>query len=261
MTFITKIQKGIKDPKRGIKVINNRLFGLVGHNNFTPFIILTRSRTGSNMLVSFFNSHPNVFCEAEIFGDISKHNYQEILRRTFRKQPHYCKAKGFKIFYYHPRDKSQSDVWKELVAMEKLHVIHLKRRNILKTLISRRIAGLTDTWKTQSKKVVNKSMKQNLDLNLTTEDLKEGFEKTQQWEREGGELFKDPPLISIDYEDLVANPEATFRQVTDFLGLVPMKPKTALKKQTTRSMRDSLPNYDSLKADFADSPWASYFED
>ena len=39
-----------------------------GHEDYVPFIVLTRSRTGSNLLVSFLNGHPDIFCEGEIFA-------------------------------------------------------------------------------------------------------------------------------------------------------------------------------------------------
>ncbi|MGB9498505.1 MAG: hypothetical protein ACKVE4_01885 [Dissulfuribacterales bacterium] len=32
-----------------------------GHTNFRRFIVLSRSRTGSNLLISFLNSHPKYY--------------------------------------------------------------------------------------------------------------------------------------------------------------------------------------------------------
>ncbi len=72
------------------------------HSDFQRFIVLSRSRTGSNMLLSFLNSHPNIHAEGEVFNRLNGQNYQEILSRVFADQPPRILAKGFKIFYYHP---------------------------------------------------------------------------------------------------------------------------------------------------------------
>ena len=67
-----------------------------------PFFVLTRSRTGSNMLISFLNSHPNIKAHYEIFRTLEGKNYNDIFNETFSKYDEGTKAIGFKIFYYHP---------------------------------------------------------------------------------------------------------------------------------------------------------------
>src|SRR3546814_12666586 len=51
---------GAHAPVRALRSLGFRLRSAVGHTGFTKFIVLSRSRTGSNMLVSLLDSHPRV---------------------------------------------------------------------------------------------------------------------------------------------------------------------------------------------------------
>src|SRR5690606_26460474 len=114
------------------------------------FIVLSRSRTGSNLLISFLNSHPNIRARGEMFARLNGKNCKDVLARGFARQPFYVKATGFKIFYYHPMDDDSGHVWDVLAELDDLRIIHLKRRNILRTLISRKIADTQGVWKASS---------------------------------------------------------------------------------------------------------------
>src|SRR3546814_21202572 len=57
---------GAHAPVRALRSLGFRLRTAVGHTGFTKFIVLSRSRTGSNMLVSLLDSPPRVVAEGEI---------------------------------------------------------------------------------------------------------------------------------------------------------------------------------------------------
>jgi len=155
------------------------------------------------MLISFLNSHPNVHAKGEIFNRLNGWNYKEIFAKVYAHQPLHIKAKGFKIFYLHPLDDKSGDVWDNLISMDNLWVIHLKRRNILRTLISRKIAGLQDVWSASSDKSNNNG--RNKAVVFTAEELNKGFKQTKEWENSGERKFRTHPLISVYYEDLGNN--------------------------------------------------------
>jgi LPS sulfotransferase NodH len=138
MQIITKTNRKLKSKFQSI----------LKHKGFKEFIVLSRSRTGSNMLISFLNSHPHIQAEGEIFAKLGSKDPNDILSEVFAKQPLYVKARGFKIFYYHPLDEKDksNELWNALINMNNLQVIHLKRRNLLRTLVSRKIAILQDVW-------------------------------------------------------------------------------------------------------------------
>lgn len=222
--------------------------------------MLSRSRTGSNLLISLLNSHPHIKAEGEIFSKLNGKNYKEVLAKAFSKQPYFVKAKGFKIFYYHPQDDCSCGIWDELQSMKDLYVIHLKRRNILRTLISRKIAGIQDVWVVRSDRR-SSSRKEQTCISFTVDELNEGFRQTREWEDAGHNKFRNHPLLSINYEDLINDRSTIFRELTEFLDVQDTQPKTNLKKQNHRSMKETITNYNQLKLAFVETEWASFFEE
>lgn len=258
MSLIEHFHKGLNNPKKALEEVNYQLLSLVGSYQYRRFIVLTRSRTGSNMLISLINSHPQLRADREIFSKLNGKDYKSVLASAYSKQPHFIKAKGFKIFYCHPQDNSECGIWDDLRAMDDLYVIHLKRQNILRTLLSRKIAGINDVWATES---AQPSAKEAISVSFTVQELIDGFTQTRAWEAEGEMNFRNHRVLSITYEDLINNRSNTFHEVTDFLGAEFIQPKTGLKKQNVGTLRESIENYDELKCTFASTEWANFFED
>ncbi|WP_444897735.1 Stf0 family sulfotransferase [Microbulbifer sp. EKSA008] len=232
----------------------------IGSSRYRRFIVLTRSRTGSNLLISLLNSHPQIEADGEIFSKLNGKNYKTVLSKAFPKQPLNIKAKGFKIFYYHPQDDHSCGIWEKLKSMNDLHVIHLKRENILRTLISRKVAGVQDVWAIKSDQASSTPSKE-VSVSFTEDELRAEFKRTRDWEENGENNFKNHPLLSITYEELVNNRSGTFRKITEFLDVQHIEPKTRLKKQNTKTLRESIKNYDELKSEFSKTEWAPFFED
>lgn len=260
MAIFKTLRKAIANPRKAISVSQYRLLSVVGTNNYRRFIVLSRSRTGSNLLISLLNSHPHINVEGEIFGKLNGKSYQDILAKTFSRQPFYIKAKGFKIFYYHPEDDLSCGIWENLQHMDDLLVVHLKRRNILQTLVSRKIAGIQGVWARTSDEP-RSAYKTEPTIDFSVDELQEAFEQTQRWMDDGDHSFRNHDIMSIYYEDLVNNRSATFREVTDFLGVEYIQPKTPFKKQNRRNFREVISNYDELKSAFSETDWAPLFED
>ena len=122
------------------------LYLLPGHEEYARFVIIARSRTGSNMLVSYLSSHPNTNVSGEVFARIRGKSEASTWRNIFCRHRPDIAAVGFKIFYYHPLDSSSRLVWKWIEGDTRMRVIHLTRNNILRTLLSRKISELTDIW-------------------------------------------------------------------------------------------------------------------
>jgi len=142
--------------------------------------------------------------------------------------------------------------------MPDLHVIHLKRRNILKTLVSRKIAVAQRVWQRVS---VRSRPEKSPAVRINSAELQRGFLQTREWEVNAERMFAGHRLLNLYYEDLAADPQGEFRRVTDFLGLAYRPPRSRLKKQNPSSIRELLANYDELKTVFSGSDWASFFEE
>ena len=257
--MLSLFMKAVKQPRRAVDELIYRTQSAFGHRGYRRFIILTRSRTGSNLLVTFLNSHPSVRTEGEVFNRLEGRDYSDILARVFDKEPAHIQLKGFKIFYYHPLDAAGSGLWSDLASLKDLMVIHLRRRNILRTLVSRKIAGQQDVWVLKSNETDKASGRKS--VTFTREELAAGFRETRDWEDSAESRFPDQKFLSVDYEGLVKEPESEFERITGFLGLPLFPPKTFLRRQNPESLKDLIENYDELKADFSETEWSVFFED
>jgi len=256
-----KFLNKITNPRKLTAYIRKKQksIGIIKQNDYRKFIILSRSRTGSNLLLSYLNVHPNIIANHEIFQRPSKKSYQRILEGQFRKYPKSVKAVGFKIFYNHPLGEENHDLWAELMDMKNLYIIHLKRRNILRTLLSLKLALESDKWIKYSPDQQRVYMKKA--VSFEAKDLERGFKQTRQWEQQGYAMFKDHPLLTIWYQELENKPNETFNKVAAFLGLEPCEIRTYLQKQNPEKSSDLIMNFEELKNNFLGTPWESYFLD
>jgi LPS sulfotransferase NodH len=244
--------------------------------DYLRFILLGRSRTGSNFLRGLIASHP----QAIVLGEILKNpaaiewgtdapaapdEALEVYRRdperfletyVFCGRPRHLRALGFKLFYYHARSDPWSRAWPYLQTMPGLRVIHIKRRNILRTHLSRVRAEQTDRWvKTSGEPEALPPVE------LEYAACRRDFEQTRAWEQEADAYFAGREMLEVVYEDLVAQPAAQAGRVQDFLGLTgrPLAPQTH--QQSRQPLSAAIANYESLKRQFAGSPWQAFFDE
>src|SRR3546814_16230707 len=97
--------RGLTTPLRALRAVGFRLRSALGHTGFTKFIVLSRSRTGSNMLVSLLDSHPRVVAEGEIVarldGRDARKRLASELEERFRKTRQW-EIDGDRRFQRHP---------------------------------------------------------------------------------------------------------------------------------------------------------------
>jgi len=256
-----KMKHVAQDPRKAVRRVTYQALSLVGTRAFRPFVVLSRSRTGSNMLIQALDAQPHIAADYEIFSRLRGRREVDILDRAYGRQPFYIRAKGFKIFYYHPQDADGIAVWELLQAVQGLHVIHLRRRNILHALVSSRLAYQTGIYGVRSDKEAAAYRDVMPTVRFTPEELERDFQQTRSWEREGIARFDGRPILDITYEDMTADLPGEFARITDFLGVAPRPPHTDFKKQRTRPLHDTVENYDTLKAHFRGSEWEDFFFD
>lgn len=254
-----------------------RNWGLMnGHTNYQKFIILGRSRSGSNFLRGLMNSHSQIHVFGEIFQnkdqigwamdgypqdlrilqEFRDHAVDFLEQRVFHKFPRRIQAVGFKLFYYHARDESWSPVWDYLKAQERLKIIHIKRRNILKTHLSRQRAVLTDQWFN-----LTGVKEKPRPVTLKYEECLQDFVQTRQWEIETARHFDGHPVLDVYYEELAADSDRVMGEVQSFLGVRPEALNPETYKQSDQPLTEAIENYAELKERFQGSPWAEFFSE
>lgn len=238
------------------------------------FVILTRGRSGSNMLVSLLGMHPKIHMQNEIFHEsiitcegvqakINAAGAVGYVKQSFQRMD-YEIASGFKLLYPYLEPEyakrvgipSLPGVVDYLGQEKNIQIIHLKRRNKLKTLTSVKLARL-------SKKYVSfedqDPMNDEQQILLTAEECESFFLQMEAWETKYDQLFAGDRLLILFYEDLVTNIPGKSREIQNFLQVphCPLAPTT--KKQTSKPLTDTIANYAELKAHFQNSPWSNYF--
>jgi LPS sulfotransferase NodH len=209
------------------------------------------------MLLSMLNSHPQVLARGEVFARTAPEALHSTVVRTFdRRVPRSVTAVGCKVFYYHPLGDRTGALWRELDAVHDLHVVHLRRRNVVRTVVSRAIAAQRDEWlQTSPRTAVPAELKQ---VTMTADALRDGVDRIQRLENEAVDRFSGRPFLEVTYEDLVGSTTVEFRRITDFLKVAPADPIGRTLRQNPEPLSLLVANYDDLAAALRDTPMAAY---
>ncbi|MCZ2249161.1 MAG: sulfotransferase [Bacteroidia bacterium] len=245
--------------------------------SYQPFIILGTARTGSTMLWSYLNSHPEILCLRGVYGSTSKINFGKFygelpeeyhsleLIKLRNERPiefleNYVwkdystpyKAVGFKYFYDHDRHLSnKEEVISYFTATKAIKFLHLKRDNLLATLFSYKRALTLQQW-----------TKANTDFltSITIQECNDYFQQILANQKRFDELFSDRTL-QVSYDNLLNATEQTLQKVLDFIGVKPISLKTETNKNKETKLSDCITNYTELKTHFKSTDYAKYFNE
>jgi LPS sulfotransferase NodH len=219
-------------------------FRLFGHQVDQRFAIIGNARTGSNYLLDGLKTSPAIRMYHEIFASHNRElgkDFEKILSTLYQYESQSTKVIGFKVFYNHLTE----DEWQKLVACKDLNVIHLTRRNRLRTVISLEIAFKTGRWTKAG------SSGSPIEKRVTLDPLKllKRLEQIEEGEAATRNRFCDRPVLEIVYEDIVQSPKEVFASVGAYLGVDGIDPgKIRLKKQNPEGLAQLIMNYDEIEA-------------
>lgn len=203
-------------------------------------------------------------------------------QEVWRKHPRRIKAVGFKLLYTQARNvdpwwngaefdrwwetvgrpptlsNARSNLWSYLKESPDIHIIHLRRQNLLKRVASTINAQTSGNWGIGATGGVGKKCSSNqfhLDFNNCLQD----FEAIRRMEDEADEFFDGKPKLNITYEELISDSLKTTRKVQDFLGITTLPLLSETKQQITKHLSEIVTNYSELKMEFSNTPWHSFF--
>jgi len=256
----TKFRRKIRQGKQLLYTIEDALVQsrvLQGGDQYQPFILLSRSRTGSTLIDKSLRLHPEVCMDGEILNRLEGRNAKWIIDNFFSKRRSTTNAAGFKVFYYHPLDGDPDQVFNRLLKIENLKIIHLKRKNRLAVELSRKIADLTDKWSSSQK---GGGKNEVPPVKLDIEDCRNKFEETKNYEQTFDALFKEHDVLEVIYEEMVADQKGQLERLHEWLGVAVIHPEVVTKKQSSGKLKDRIENYGELKSAFRGSEWEHLFE-
>jgi LPS sulfotransferase NodH len=229
-------------------------FGLFGHRVDRKFAIVSTARTGSNYLSGGLKTSPSVRMYHEIFADHNRQigkNFEKTFATVFQPESQATQIVGFKVFYNHLTDEE----WQKLAAYRDLKIIHLTRRNRLKTVISLEIAFRTGQWTKSSHGSDPREKRLLLDPAL----LMQRLEQIEAGEVATRLRFSDRPMLEVVYEDLVRSPLKGFQAIGQYLDVSDMDPaKIKLKKQNPEPLQQLISNFHEVEALLQHTRFADY---
>src|SRR5215208_361829 len=125
--------------------VQRTYFRMFGHQIDQRFAIVGNPRTGSNYLLDGLKASPAVRMYHEIFADHQRqmgNGFEKVLSTIYQYESKATQVVGFKVFYNHLTEEE----WKKLMACHELKIIHITRRNRLRTVTSLEIAFKTGQW-------------------------------------------------------------------------------------------------------------------
>jgi LPS sulfotransferase NodH len=255
-----------------------RVQSLHGRTDYRRFVIVGLARTGSTLLVNLLNAHSGVLAFGELFRspdaigwDVRPFvGYQNptLLARyrsdpnkfleaeVFRRWPRRYEAVGFKLFYYHARQRRFSEVWDHLRADRDIRIVHIRRQNILKQYLSLKIAHATDVWS-----VTTTPLHEPAAIRLDAEECCRHFEFVREAEAACARFFGHNHVLDIFYEDLTEDEDRAVRRVQNFLGIRREKLTATLVRQRKATLPRAIANFEELKGAFIGTSWEPFFYD
>jgi LPS sulfotransferase NodH len=228
----------------------------------THFVLLFPGRSGSTYLISALDAHPAITAKGEVLDPLRPQGPQAQLdwtRRYFRGPiVNRSKAVGFKTKL---RDVLDQDGFARILTELDARLIYLDRRNDVKHAISRitarRLKDTTGRWNRYD----GDSTMEAFDVDV--EDFATRLEAVEAEKATISEYVGavDRPLLHLDYEDLLAEPDATFHRVLAFLGLPPSPIRGNTLKNTSDDLRDVVTNFDALRARYAGTRYEPMFDE
>jgi len=216
-----------------------------------PFIIFSRSRSGSTLLKRLLNSHSRIHCEGEVLtitDGYLKNSFGLKSARLFtipylfmRKMRSPDDVYGATIFIYHGRYIARNIQWLYKLGWK---ILYLEREDIVNQVFSNMIAAQTGHYHTEIKRkeqLVRHVIPEDSFINLVNNRIRcHAKEKS---------ILKATDFFNISYEkDLITaeKREHSLPDIFKYLSVEPEKVETRLMKTYSRPYSQIVENYDSL---------------
>lgn len=226
------------------RFIKNNLFG---HKDYRKAVIICHARTGSNMLISLLNSHPNALFGGELFDFLKDRTSNSIWSNHFRKYPKSVKVLGFKLFYAHPFD-GERDVWDYIKNDKSILIIHLGRKNLFRSYVSFQIAEKTKKW---HESINTKDLPNDKKVSINIDGFYEYFDAIEQQIKSVQEQFSNThKYIEITYEDLLVDRQSVVDRLIALMGIAKFKVTTKMIRQNAEPLHQLVTNFEEVTKKF-----------
>lgn len=237
------------------------------------FVIFCTNRTGSTLLVTLLDSHPEILCIGEAFktennrinhpefsyltfrGGFFKKKFKDIIRRDVLVCEYLdyiyslkgFQAIGFKLITDH--FKKYRNIRKYLIK-NNIKVIYLTRKNLLKKHISSLTAARRNLY-------ASKEKVSTIRINVSPRNVLQSLENLHKEEKDLEKAIDGLNTIQITYEDLKKNMHNECSKILSFLDVdFQAKLTTKLVKINPDNLKEVIENYEEVARVIENSPFS-----
>ena len=244
---------------------------------YRKFVIICTARTGSTMLWSYLNSHPDILCLSSVYDRNDRINFgkfygylpdvcwdRQLVEERDKKPVDFLenyifkifsrsyKAVGFKYFYYNDRFFQNKNALVDYFILNKdIVFLHIKRKNILASLFSFKRALNQDQWITA-------------DVEFETEicitECERYFKNTTEQQNRFDSLFGDR-IFHVIYEDFELYSQEILINIQKFIEVSPFKLETEMIQNKNKKLSETITNFAELKSHFDKSVYSDFFNE
>jgi LPS sulfotransferase NodH len=233
--------------------------GAVSRSSGRPrFMILTSGRSGSELLVTLLNSHPQIACDGELLLEHHRWPEQFIEGRAARFRRDGKVAYGIKALPAHLLDVQGIEdpgAWVRHLADHGWRFIRLSRRNRLHQALSMVRANHTQWHFRRGEAGAFQP------IEVDPMELMGTLYVIEWVEHQVAAMLQGVEHLTFCYEDdleAAADQSATVAQVCAVLGLEPAPTSTELVRINPRQARDMVTNFDEIADELRRNRFAEY---
>lgn len=222
------------------------------------FAIFGQGRTGSELLLSLIDCHPEIHCEGEMLNKKVWFPYL-YLQGRMAKYPNFvygCKVRTDQLLFDQGIDPVkftiglQENGWK---------IVYISRQNLLRQNISLLIGLARQKWHDTADKPFS-----DRKIQIDSQELIKYLKLSDLYLEKEREIIGNLPHVNVTYEQDLFNSDRhqpTLDRVFDYLGLssVPVKTKY-VKTSANKKLSDSIENYAEIAAALEKTKYAQFLE-
>jgi LPS sulfotransferase NodH len=241
-----------------------RRYSLVLKEDLRPakkFFIYGTGRSGSKLLVSLLNSHPDIYCDCEILAKkyvstaFFPYLYMDALSRKAKLKG--SSVYGCKIMSYQLKGQKYIDdaAFIRNLSEKGWKFIHIRRENILDIVLSLMLAKKDNIWELRN---INGYKQQKLYVDPVELINRIKYFKSI-FKMEDRNMMRTKNIRIVYERDLLSgNWQAVMDSVFEYLGVEKVKVHSDLKKKFNGSYRDKIINFDEIKKVLSDHQLNGY---
>jgi len=232
------------------------------------FVLQSLPRSGSILLGRTLDLHPHLRCFGEIFSTkpvhLGPHGFtagaplHTAARLSYFGALAVPRRWGFRAHVYHGMRSYDADLFTDFWSALRptVRVIHLVRENLFHRYVSHRVARLTDQWFVG---IGEETAVRRVRLRPSPREVAANCEEMESWQLLGAARF--PHALTVLYEDLQRDYAGNIAKILRHLGVDDATPLPPVTIKMSRSIRETVENYDELKRHFQGSRWDRFFVD